>query len=186
MKVSIEKSRSAYRNRQIYVIANEPTPSIPMLFDCDPGAIIELFDNLLENALKYATHGSHVVISISASPRLRLAEGDPPWTLPQPGTRFTVQNLGPCVPERDKIRIFEPYTQANNEPAGRSVAGTGMGLAICNSIAEAHGGRISVSSHTLTGGPEILEDGTVCQDCIVRFHVDLPISKSADGVTNYA
>jgi signal transduction histidine kinase len=67
---------------------------------------------------------------------------------------FSISDLGHGIPPDKLKRIFDPFftTKPN---------GMGMGLAICQSIVEAHGGRLSVSP----GAPR----GSV-------FHVVLPVS----------
>jgi PAS domain S-box-containing protein len=60
--------------------------------------------------------------------------------------RITVADNGPGIPEVVRNRIFEPYF--TTKPMG---AGTGVGLAVCLGIVEAHGGRITVQSSDGSG-----------------------------------
>jgi signal transduction histidine kinase len=88
-----------------------------------------VFSNLLVNALKYG-------------PRARgriLVEATPDQT----GWRFSVQSQGPPIPPADRDRIFEPYHRGRGE---RRARGAGLGLAICRSIVERHGGQIGVTT----------------------------------------
>lgn len=82
--------------------------------------------NLLENALRYGRDGQ----------RLELHEAPLCWQL-------RVLDHGPGVPEALRMRIFEPFFRlpGHAEMAG----GVGLGLALVKQIAEAHGGRVSVS-----------------------------------------
>jgi two-component system, LuxR family, sensor kinase FixL len=72
---------------------------------------------------------------------------------------FTIRDTGPGIAEDDLERIFESFYTTKD-------AGMGMGLAICQSIIESHGGSIAVSNH---------RDGGAC------FRVSLPVSSGRDA-----
>ena len=97
-------------------------PIIP----ADPGMIDQIFQNLVSNALKFGT-GEAPRIAISASEDCS-------------GWRITVADNGDEIEETHRTQIFEMFRRLH----GRSVPGTGIGLAICKRIAEHHGGRIWV------------------------------------------
>ena len=84
--------------------------------------ILRVFVNLLDNALKFTPRPGRVVLQARA----------------QPGAmRFSVANSGPPLPARTLGNMFHPFWQA-----GEDVRGAGLGLSICRSIIETHGGRI--------------------------------------------
>jgi signal transduction histidine kinase len=91
--------------------------------------ISAVFSNLLINALKYGPR-HHGTILVEATPD-------------QTGWRFSIQSEGPTIPPVDRERIFEPYHRGRGE---RRAHGTGLGLTICRSIVERHGGHIGVTS----------------------------------------
>jgi light-regulated signal transduction histidine kinase (bacteriophytochrome) len=103
----------------------------------------QLFQNLIANALKFRRPGQPLVIQISAQP----AQPDElPIELQGQSSPFwlvTVADNGIGFDERYKIRIFHPF-QRLHDPALYS--GTGIGLAICQRVAENHGGAIDVNS----------------------------------------
>jgi signal transduction histidine kinase len=89
--------------------------------------ISAVFSNLLVNALKYGPR-EHGTILVDAAPD----------TI---GWRLSVQSQGPPILPADRDRIFEPYHRGRGE---RRAQGAGLGLAICRSIVERHGGQIGV------------------------------------------
>jgi two-component system, OmpR family, sensor histidine kinase KdpD len=94
-------------------------PLVPL----DPVLIEQVLVNLLDNALKYTPPESPIEIAARV-------EGD--------GVTVEVADRGPGLPPGEERRVFDKFYR------GRAVAdrGVGLGLAICQGIVEAHGGRI--------------------------------------------
>lgn len=93
----------------------------------DPPRIEQVLTNLVGNAVRYAPAGSTIHIGVRGVE----VEG-------RALVEVAVADAGPGVPERDRVRIFDPYVQVEERRAG----GLGLGLAICKRIVEAHGGTI--------------------------------------------
>jgi PAS domain S-box-containing protein len=91
--------------------------------------LVQLFQNLLGNAIKYRSTERTPKVAISARP----AEGA--WV-------FTVADNGIGIRPEYRERVFGVFKRLH----GRDVAGTGIGLAICKRIVEHYGGRIWVES----------------------------------------
>lgn len=93
----------------------------------DPGAVRQLFANLVGNCAKYTPAGVAPRVEVSA--RLR-------------DDRVVVElrDHGIGVPEEDRERIFERF-QRSSAVRG-TYAGTGLGLSLCRTIVERHGGHI--------------------------------------------
>ena len=85
--------------------------------------------HLLENAAKYSPPGAPIFISAE----LRSAE-----------VCCSVADRGVGIDPMEQSLIFDKFYRARNR--SQSTSGTGMGLAICRAIAEAHGGTIQVTS----------------------------------------
>jgi two-component system, sensor histidine kinase and response regulator len=97
--------------------------------------LVSIFHNLVSNSLKYRTLSRSPVVQI-------LAEQSNPaeWII-------SVMDNGIGIAEKYHQRIFEPFKRLH----GSEIPGTGIGLALCQKIIEAHGGRIWVKS-TLGAG----------------------------------
>lgn len=100
------------------------------LVDVDYVQMDQVLTNLLENAARYAPPGSSVRISAHST--------DSTVTV-------SVTDEGPGIKPDEQATIFEPFRRA---PGSSS---TGIGLAICKAIVEAHGGHIAVEN-VLGGG----------------------------------
>lgn len=86
---------------------------------------------LIDNALKYAPPGTAVVVAT------RLTRGN---------VDLSVTDAGPGIPPAEQQRIFDRFYRADLSRSRAAPGGTGLGLAIARSIAEAHGGRLTVES----------------------------------------
>jgi signal transduction histidine kinase len=100
----------------------------------DRARLRQVLGNLIENAVKYSPEGGEVRVSAAAS---------------NGAVRIAVRDTGPGIPRDQQGRIFEKFGRADVE--GGSKPGTGLGLFIARSIAEAHGGSLDVSSGTEPG-----------------------------------
>lgn len=89
-----------------------------------------MFQNLTGNALKFMPPGRLPVIRVSAR-----AEGSRVFV--------AIQDNGIGIAEDDLGKLFRPFKRLNLR---RNYEGTGLGLALCQQIAEMHGGRITVYS----------------------------------------
>ena len=96
----------------------------PLMVHGDPERLRELFDNLLDNAVRYSSEGGRVTVRVLASP-----------------PTVAVSDDGPGIPPDERERIFERF----HRRLGVSAHGSGLGLAIAQEIARIHGGAISLS-----------------------------------------
>lgn len=124
------------KNLIISIPANLP------LCECDPILIQRVIVNLLDNAAKYTPTGSTISVSASA--------GNNAMTI-------MIEDNGPGLPLRQEAKIFEKFARGETES---NKPGVGLGLALCKTIIEAHGGKISAENR-VDGG--------------ARFTVALPL-----------
>ena len=105
-------------------------PSTVALIEMDAVLMERVVSNLLENATKYAPPGSTITVTV------REEEGVATLAVEDEGAGFDPQRMD---------AMFEVFTRGERES---SVPGFGLGLAICRSIVEAHGGRVGVQNRT--------------------------------------
>lgn len=115
------------------------------LVEIDSLLIERVFVNLLENAVKYTPRGTPIeILAQSASGEMIV----------------TVSDWGRGIPVGEEDRIFEKFHRVFREG---NQGGAGLGLAICRSIVEAHGGRIWADNPPAGGA---------------AFHFALPLTES--------
>jgi two-component system sensor histidine kinase KdpD len=134
----------ALKNRPVDVSIEGALP----LLSVDPILIEQVLVNLVENAAKYTPPGTSIDIH-------GRHEGD--------NVVIEVRDRGPGIRAGDEHRVFEKFYRG----ADTSVAGAGLGLAICKGIVEAHGGSIAVENRTGGGA---------------AFRVTLPASAEAPSI----
>jgi PAS domain S-box-containing protein len=105
-------------------------PDLPQAW-ADRGRVVQVFDNLIGNAMRFSSHGT---ISLHAHPM----GGE---------LLFSVADTGFGIAPEDLPRVFDRFWQASRAQRG----GAGLGLAIVKGIVEAHGGRVWIESKQGTG-----------------------------------
>jgi len=108
--------------------------SFPSAVNCEPRQMEQLFQNLIENAIKF-NKKDHKVVEIS------YRETADCWS-------FSVSDNGIGISEEHKNKIFEMFQRLHTYD---EFPGTGIGLATCKRIAESHGGTIGVDSEIGNG-----------------------------------
>ena len=126
IEISLSHFESFIKERHIDV---KLTPEFPAVH-CDISRIMQVFDNLIGNAIKYTGSKKKPEIEIG-------------WSKQKKHYRFWVADNGMGIKEEDKERIFNVFTQGS---AITPEEGTGIGLSIAKKVIESHGGKIWVES----------------------------------------
>jgi two-component system, OmpR family, sensor histidine kinase KdpD len=130
-------------------------PSLPLL-RCDAVLMVQLLDNLVDNALKHGGAGKPVEVTAR-----RLSDS----------VVIEVRDRGPGVAPAQRQRIFDTFQRGDRAtvPTGGDLPsrpGAGVGLALCRAIALAHGGELRLRSRSHGGS---------------SFEVTLPVADMPDG-----
>ena len=120
------RERPAARAHQIELAVDAALPEI----EIDVLKLTQVFENLLDNAVKYTPAGSRIDV------RIRLLGTD---------VEVSVRDNGPGIPAADLPRLFERFYRVD-KGRSREQGGTGLGLSIVKHIIQLHGGRVWVES----------------------------------------
>ena len=150
VKGALHRTRGVLGGRPLRVDVASDLPRVRL----DVVQMERVLTNLLQNAVKYSPPGTPIGISacLSGADEVQLA----------------ITDEGPGVPHEDRERIFEPFFRAAHTAARSDVPGNGLGLAICQAIVLAHGGRMQVTGRHSGGA---------------QFSVFLPTQAGRSGLT---
>ncbi|HZL25597.1 MAG TPA: ATP-binding protein [Acidobacteriaceae bacterium] len=123
---------AAVESNQAVLNGHEVTVTVPdglPMVEADPAWMQKVLGNLLDNAAKYSHLGKPIFVSAETRPGF---------------VAISVADRGAGIDPMDQSLIFDKFYRARSQR--QIVSGTGMGLAICRAIIEAHGGTLSVTS----------------------------------------
>ena len=103
------------------------------LVEFDYVEMAQVLINLLENAIRHTPSGTPISVSVQRVPH---------------AVAFSVHDDGPGIPLAYQPHLFEKFYRA---PGKAREPGSGIGLAICKGLVEAHGGTITVASQPGSG-----------------------------------
>jgi signal transduction histidine kinase len=112
----------------------ETRPGLPLV-DADPLRLEQVVTNLVDNAIKYSPDGGAVEVRLTKAPDDALV--------------VSVSDHGLGIAPEHLPHLFERFYRA--ESGSRTIKGVGLGLYICRSLIEAHGGAMWVESHVGVG-----------------------------------
>lgn len=102
----------------------------PVFVTGDPGAIEQVLENVVSNAVKFSPLGSTVLVSVHADGGAGVVD---------------VEDEGPGISESDRERLFAKFSRLSARPTGGE-SSTGLGLSIVKTLTEAMGGGVSLES----------------------------------------
>ena len=96
----------------------------------DATLLVRLFDNLINNAIKYGKEGKLLIVKTRTQ---------------KEAITVDIINFGKVIPQKDLDRVFEKFYRAESS-RNSATGGTGLGLAIAANVARIHGGSIAAKS----------------------------------------
>jgi len=121
--------------RERQVVVEIDLPDHPVSIAGDREELLRLFENLIENALKYGASGGKVIVSLSSA-----ASGEG-----APEIRVMVRDFGPGIAPEHLPRLTERFYRVDVGDS-RSQGGTGLGLSLVKHILNRHRGRLLIES----------------------------------------
>lgn len=109
-------------------------PDLLPLVRADKVRLRQIVLNLLSNALNYTPEGGRITLRASQKNASLVVE---------------VEDNGPGIAEEKQKHMFEPYHRM--EVAGERLSGLGLGLTLCKTLVDLHGGQMWVKSHVGEG-----------------------------------
>jgi signal transduction histidine kinase/ActR/RegA family two-component response regulator len=125
----IENLRPLITEKEVSINVHIPEGTFVLM---DKNKIFQVLSNLISNGIKFSPRCGTITI--------KCYEAEDQYT-------FLVQDSGPGLKDKDLSRVFEKYWTGGI--GGHS--GTGLGLFICKTIVEAHGGKIFAENHQKSG-----------------------------------
>lgn len=163
----LEEYQGLYREKSLRV--EREFPPGPVLVRCDEERLIQVFGNLVANAVNFSPAEATIRIQVDTCEQVPSSlprwAGDNLRYIHEPVCVVSVVDHGPGVPDYHKERIFEKFHEVRQ---GKKMTGqgTGLGLTIARSIIQAHDGSLWVEDNS-TGGSS--------------FRVGLPVAKSVEN-----
>lgn len=135
-------------------LSYEMQSNVPQkIITADGNLLARLFDNLINNAIKYGAEGKRILVKVHGTESV---------------VTISVTNYGYVIPKDELPMIFDKFYRVE-QSRSTNTGGTGLGLAIAKNIVDMHGGTIGVTSDL---------NGTVFT---VRLQVDFDINKENFG-----
>lgn len=136
-------------------------PDEYVVVEGDEERLVQVFINLMENAVKYTPDAGRISMAIRHAAQSRAAS-------PRAMIEIVVADSGIGIPEADRPRVFERFYRVD-KARSRELGGTGLGLAIVKHIVEAHSGHVWVEGNVPHGS---------------RFVVHLPLAQDSPTTTS--
>ncbi|NPV24998.1 ATP-binding protein [Bradyrhizobium aeschynomenes] len=121
--------------RERQVVIETSLPEAPVTIAGDREELLRVFENLIENALKYGASGGRVVVSLEQAVSAENA----------PEIRVKVRDFGPGIAPEHLPRLTERFYRVDVGDS-RAQGGTGLGLSLVKHILNRHRGRLLIES----------------------------------------
>ncbi len=135
LRVVIEILEVKARARDMAITLDLPDP-VPVIVG-DQDELIQVFQNLIDNAIKYGAPGRPIRVRVASEERIA--------HIGRPGLAVSVHNEGEGIAHEHLSRLTERFYRVD-KGRSRSMGGTGLGLAIVKHIVNHHRGRLHIDS----------------------------------------
>lgn len=108
------------------------TPQSPCVVEASEDRLIQVFVNVLENAVSFSPAGGTVMITVAVDGRRVVT---------------TIADQGPGIPETNLARVFDRFFTHRPDTSRARTSHTGLGLAIVKAVVEGYGGTVSVANN---------------------------------------
>lgn len=130
---AVERFSPAALDKGLEVTLNVSVDYAPVL--ADVGRIEQVLGNLLSNAIKYTSAPGRIAVSVARTDSAVL---------------LIIEDTAPAPMAEEIERLFEPFYRVDTSRS-RYAGGSGLGLAVCKAIIDAHHGQIVASASALGG-----------------------------------
>ena len=124
----LEESYPSFANKGLSYELQSNVPA--KIITADGNLLARLFDNLINNAIKYGAEGKRILVKVKEAGEL---------------VYVSVTNYGYVIPEDELPMIFDKFYRVEHSRS-TNTGGTGLGVAIVKNIVDMHGGEITVRS----------------------------------------
>jgi len=131
------KSWADTKSINIVKVCQDDLPKVNL----DPLRITQVFNNLINNALKFTPQGGIITIEAKSNPEKKLLE-------------VSVKDTGCGIPKEELSKIFDKFYQVSSTSS--EISGSGLGLSIVKEIINLSGGNIWAESEGLGKGTKFI------------------------------
>ncbi|MBL9194474.1 MAG: hybrid sensor histidine kinase/response regulator [Opitutaceae bacterium] len=124
--VHLMNMESIKKHTKLILLPHGKIPTLAL----DPAKMRQVLENLLSNGIKYSPPGSTITVDVQAG---------------ETHVSVAVRDQGPGIPENERDKLFKDFGRLSVKPTGGEKS-TGLGLAICRNIVEAHQGTITAEN----------------------------------------
>lgn len=139
-------------------------PPVGVVAEIDPGRVLTILRNLLDNAVKYSPEGGRIECRLERAGEMAV---------------ITIADDGVGIDAADADLVFRRFGRARRS-ATSSISGVGLGLYICRTLARLHGGDVRVKPRS-AGGSEFLVTLPLRQKSVVDGAAHEPHSQSSEA-----